>query len=117
MRTVYKTDLTDVQKAGKRGKTELAPSFVQVAAAVAAAVVGAKLPAAAAFAAEFLSGVGVPAPSAFVLPLRAVVGLLPLPCAAGFLQPDALPPLPHAPTWQPPLPSQKIHKYVKSKWL
>lgn len=80
---------------------------MQVAAAVAVAAVGAKPPAAAAFAAEFLSGVGVPAPSAFVPPLRAAVGLLPLPCAACFLLAGALPPLLHAPTWQPPLPSQK----------
>lgn len=86
------------------------PSFVQVAAVAAAVAAVVKPPAAAASVSLFLSAAGVPAPCAFVPLLRDAVWLPLLPCVADFLQVSAeLPPL-HAPTWQPPLPSQDIKR-------
>lgn len=88
------------------------PSFGQAAAAAAAAAVVVKLPAVAASVSLFLSGAGVPAPCAFAPLLRAVVGPPLLPSVADFPQVAVELLLPHAPTWQPPLPSQDIKKSI-----
>lgn len=102
------TPHTRLKKKLKHRKT--LPSFGQVAVAAAAVAVVVKLPAVAASVSLFPFGAGVPAPCAFAPLLRAVVWLPLLPSVADSPQVAVELPLPHVPTWQPPLPSQDIKK-------